>query len=92
MKTKQKIPVVIKHRREIPLKSEMEENTLYYMSSIEYVSHKCLCGCGAMITLPVSQGGWTFDYTNDKATMTPSILNDGCKAHYIITNGIANIV
>jgi hypothetical protein len=90
MKTLRKIEVTVEEVEEIPLFSKVKENTLY--KSQDYLSHKCLCGCGACINLSISNGGWNYSENDGKATVTPSILNVYCKAHYIITNGVANMV
>lgn len=90
MKTLKKVLVQVVAVDDIPLLSKMDENKLYV--SKEYMTHKCLCGCGSMINLPITNGGWNFSIEHGLASVTPSILNSGCNAHYIITNGIANLV
>jgi hypothetical protein len=90
MKTLRKIEVTVEEVSEIPNVDILTENTLY--KSKHYLSHNCLCGCGDFINLPISNGGWSFSNNEGKATLTPSVLNGNCKAHYIITNGVANMV
>lgn len=78
---------------------DMLPNTIYVSSEFELAMHKCLCGCGEMGATPINgpgeTHGWDVTYsTNNKITFKPSILNTHCpnNYHYVITDGIANIL
>ena len=100
MKTLKKIPVTYEFVECIPDFDLMEPNVIY-ISKEHYIScHKCLCGCGNEAAMILNEGdwlddsGWDYNINNNKITFTPSILNINCpnKYHYIITDGIANVV
>lgn len=105
MKTIKKIPVELVLVKYIP--DIMEENTIYLSETFSISIHKCLCGCGTDTVLILNDMsdpksiywkndlGWNYIITNDnKITFTPSILNQHCpnRYHYVITNGIANVI
>lgn len=107
MKTLGKIPVTVQLVDELLLPDDIRENTFYFCKEKMYIQHNCLCGCGTYIALPINcivldgennNGtakhcwGWNAEINKGKLTVTPSILNHPCEGHYIITNGIANIV
>jgi hypothetical protein len=100
MKTKLKIPVEVVNVHYIPEFNLMEENVIYVSKEYSLAMHKCLCGCGEIAATPINEdvndtSGWdvTID-SNNKITFKPSILNTNCpnRYHYVITNGIANIL
>ncbi|MDR2085807.1 MAG: hypothetical protein LBP72_01400 [Dysgonamonadaceae bacterium] len=82
----------------------IRENVLYVNKQTCYAYHDCLCGCKAPVNIPLKKishdgetyfgdpNGWELTIKGNKVTITPSILNFPCGAHYIITNGIANLV
>ena len=93
MKTIKKVQLKLKVCEYMPELSEMEENVIYYSQTFEIASHKCLCGVNHECVTPIGVNGWSIEIINsDNFTMKPSILNNPCKCHYIVTNGIANIV
>lgn len=92
METKRKVELTIEYLEQLPVPSKMKQDVLYVLKNRNIVSHKCLCGCDRVINLPIDKNGWTFRDDFGKATMTPSVLNHPCECHYIITNGVANIV
>lgn len=93
MKTLKKVPLQLVEVEFIPGYNEMEFGNLYYSKEYQVTNHLCACGCGEQVPLPVSEGGWTLIVENNKPTITPSILQRfECRTHYIVTNGIANIV
>ena len=93
MKTLKKVPLEIIETEYIPEYHEMEFGKLYYSKEYKTTSHLCPCGCGQLTPIPVKEGEWSLLIENGKATISPSILHRmGCKSHYIITNGVANIV
>ena len=71
----------------------MEFGEFYYSREYGSSNHLCVCGCGKQTPLPIKENGWSLVINDNKPTITPSILQrHGCQSHYIITNGIANIV
>lgn len=96
MKTLRKIQVKVEMVDSIPELKDIEENTIYISALYKTASHKCLCGCGNESVTPIDiRTGWSYSIGyNFKLTMTPSILNTHCpnRYHYIITDGVANVV
>lgn len=91
MKTLKKIPMQLVEVEFIP--AEMEFGKFYYSREYKVSNHLCVCGCGQQTPFPIKEGEWTLKNDNDKLTVSPSILQrGGCKSHYIIRDGIANIV
>lgn len=75
--------------------SDYQELTIYVSKDQKKIGFNCLCGCGGLTILPVNQrpGGWEL-MVDDKQRLTliGSVLQYGCKAHYIITKNKANFV
>lgn len=93
MKTLQKVPLELIEVEFIPEFNEMESGKLYYSKEYKIANHLCPCGCGKQTPIPIKEGEWNLTINNGKATISPSILHRfGCKTHYIITDGVANIV
>jgi len=93
MKTIKKVQLKLNECKYIPFLDDMEENTMYYSKEFQVASHKCFCGKNHECVTPIMDNMWSIEIINsDKFTMKPSILNNPCKCHYIITNGIANVV
>ena len=96
MKTLKKIPVTVEYVYYMPDYETFKDNVLYVSNEFGCCIHKCLCGCGGKTVLslkPHWSRGWTLTDDDGKITITPSIANyQTCGAHYIITNGVANIV
>lgn len=91
MKTLSKVPLELVECFYIPEK--MEPGKFYYSKEFGVTNHLCPCGCGMQTPLPIGPGEWSLTVDVDKITVTPSILHRfGCKSHYIITKGFANIV
>lgn len=94
MKTLKQVPVELVELQEgeyIP--ENLEFGKLYYSKEFGGLSHLCVCGCGQKTYIPIRDGEWSVFPNNGKVTITPSLLHRfDCKSHYIITNGIANIV
>jgi hypothetical protein len=105
MKTIKKETITTKFVELMP--EEMEPNVLYISKRFCIAKHLCLCGCGnqsvttldeliteadkAVTEMPKGYG-WVLTEKRGKVSLTPSILNLPCKAHYIITNNVANFV
>lgn len=105
MKTKKKVPVTPEYTEHLPNVKDMEETVIYISLKYGVSGHRCLCGCGELTILPlnkredseeVKNHGWNMTDTDGKLTFTPSVGNFSGEspyhAHYIITNGIANMV
>ena len=93
MKTLHKVSLELVECEFIPPYKEMEFGKLYYSKEYKITNHLCPCGCGMQTPIPIKEGEWNMTINNGKATLSPSILQlNGCKTHYIITNGVANIV
>lgn len=93
MKTLKKVPLELVEVTFIPNVKDMELGKLYYSMKYKVSNHLCVCGCGQQTPLPINSDEWGLTMENGRPTITPSILHwNGCKSHYIITNGVANIV
>lgn len=77
----------------------MEEFKIYISEKYGTAIHKCLCGCGSKVVLPIDciiEGhdyGWQLiKEVNETVSFTPSVGNYQlpCKSHYIITKNVAN--
>lgn len=67
---------------------EFEPGVLYWSKEFEMSAHKCACGCGDVIQVPVDPQNFSITETATGPTMRPSIGNWGvCDAHYYITAG-----
>lgn len=66
---------------------ELEEGVLYICLDCDVVVHKCACGCGEKVVLPLAPEHWKFSYDGE-VTLSPSIGNYQykCKSHYFIRN------
>lgn len=68
--------------------AELEEGVLYACLDCDVVVHKCACGCGEKVVLPLSPEHWKLCYDGE-ITLSPSIGNYqyNCKSHYFIRDG-----
>lgn len=65
----------------------IEEGKLYISIPYKIMKHKCACGCGSEIALPIDEiDGWTFTFYGYSISLSPSIGNWElpCRSHYII--------
>ena len=93
MRTIKKVSYELVEVEFIPPFEEMKAGILYYSPTYKTVNHLCPCGCGEQTPIHIKQGEFTIEINAGKATITPSLFRRmGCKSHYIITNGVANIV
>lgn len=91
MKTLKSVPLELIEVEYIP--SEMEFGKIYYSKEYKTANHLCVCGCGQITPIRIKEGEWSITKTEKGVTVAPSILQrGGCQSHYIVTNGIANIV
>ena len=67
--------------------SELEEGVLYICLDCDVVVHKCACGCGEKVVLPLAKEHWQLHY-DGAVSLSPSIGNYqyACKSHYFIRN------
>jgi len=72
--------------RRVP--AELQEGVLYVCLDCDVVVHKCACGCGEKVVLPLSPEHWKL-YYDGEITLSPSIGNYqyDCKSHYFIRDG-----
>jgi hypothetical protein len=65
--------------------SDAKELMLYISLKNKVIFHKCPCGCGKEIYMPLGEDEWELIY-NGKTTLYPSIgnYNLDCETHYYI--------
>lgn len=65
---------------------ELDDGVLYICMPYRTTVHKCACGCGSKVTLPISPTKWRFLWDGDTISMWPSIGNWSypCQSHYWI--------
>lgn len=68
--------------------SELKDGVLYVCLNCDVVIHKCACGCGEKVVLPLSPEHWKLFYDGE-VSLFPSIGNYqyDCKSHYLIRDG-----
>lgn len=71
----------------------IKSGILYISREYNSASHLCACGCGTLTVTPLNHGegelknmGWDFTENNGTVTLSPSIENKPCGAHYHIQN------
>jgi len=78
----------LQHRFVEFIPEQLDEGVLYV--SVEYmtVAHKCCCGCGREVSLPLSPTDWRLIFDGKSISLEPSIGSWSlpCKSHYWITN------
>lgn len=93
MKTLKKVTLEIIEVEYIPEVKDMMFGTLYYAPHWNMSNHLCPCGCGNQTPLPIKEGEWSLSVSEGKPTITPSIQHRyNCLSHYVITNGVANML
>jgi hypothetical protein len=65
---------------------ELEDGVLYVSIPYSTTVHKCACGCGSKITLPINPAKWRFLWTGESISLWPSVGNHSfaCRSHYWI--------
>ncbi len=71
-------------REVVHVPSEKEEGVLYVSDEFELCVHLCACGCGRQSVTPFFEGEWTLTREDGRFTLSPSILNRTCGAHYFV--------
>ena len=94
MKTKSKvaiIPVILSDTEYAP--EILEDGKMYISSEYGVALHNCLCGCGNKCVITIGKPTtWHIVIRDGLMSVTPSILNRICGAHYVITDNVANIL
>ena len=74
----------VKLVRRVP--EELEKGSLYVCFECNVVVHKCACGCGEKVVLPIAPDFWSVKYDGEHISMNPSIGNFQfpCRSHYWI--------
>lgn len=68
--------------------AEIEPGILYWSKEFKICAHRCACGCGDVIQLPVDELNYQITDGSRGVTLRPSIGNwHVCNAHYYITKG-----
>lgn len=66
----------------------VEPGILYWSQEFKMCAHRCACGCGDVIQLPVDALNYRITNGPQGVSLRPSIGNwNICDAHYYITNG-----
>ncbi len=65
---------------------QLDEGVLYISIPFSTTVHKCGCGCGSKITLPINAAKWRFLWDGSSISLWPSVGNWSypCKSHYWI--------
>jgi len=69
----------------------LSEGVLYISMKYKTARHKCPCGCGNIVIMPITPTDWQLKYNGKGVTFSPSIgnWNFDCRSHYwIIGNEI----
>lgn len=91
MKTIKKVPLQLINTEFIP--NEMEFGKFYFSEMFGVANMLCPCGCGMQTPIPINKEEWMIYIVGDKFNLTPSIQQRmGCKSHFIIRDGNANLV
>ena len=75
---------------------DMLDNVICISDEFQIAEHKCICGCGTLISTPLNKNDWKYNINKhtDSISMQPSIGNFQipCNTHYIFSKGNANFV
>ena len=73
---------------------KLDDGVLYMAPHYHCSLHKCMCGCGEVVSTPLNavkgdNYGWNWSYNGVNASLTPSVGNyhQPCKSHYFLTHG-----
>lgn len=72
----------------IPKSEQLEEGCIYISLKYNMTVHKCACGCGQLVPLPLSPSDWMMQYDGETISLSPSVGNGQltCGSHYVIRN------
>lgn len=67
----------------------LEPGVLYISLDYDTSAHRCACGCGNRVILPLHPAGWEFTYNGVAVSLSPSVGNWSfpCQSHYWIDQG-----
>src|SRR5581483_8895602 len=65
---------------------ELDDGVLYISLAYSTTVHKCACGCGNKVTLPINPAKWRFLWDGERVSLWPSVGNHSfaCRSHYWI--------
>lgn len=65
---------------------QLDDGVLYISERFRTCSHKCCCGCGDEVVLPLSPAEWQLTRDGDFVSLWPSVGNWDypCRSHYVI--------
>lgn len=65
---------------------QLDDGVLYISERFRTCSHKCCCGCGDEVVLPLSPAEWQLSRDGDFVSLWPSVGNWDypCRSHYVI--------
>ena len=65
---------------------ELEEGVLYISIPFATTAHRCCCGCGEEVVVPLTPTDWSLIFDGETVSFTPSIGNwsFACRSHYWI--------
>ena len=68
--------------------ADVQPGILYWSREFKMCAHRCACGCGDVIQLPVDKLNYCISSNRGGVTLRPSVGNwNICDAHYYITGG-----
>jgi len=68
--------------------SQVEPGKLY--DTGKWAQHRCMCGCGAYLSIPIApahSNRWDAKRESGHLSLSPSLLNRPCGAHYFLEEG-----
>jgi len=65
---------------------ELDEGVLYISIPYATTQHKCACGCGSRVVLPLHPTHWKLTFDGETVSLSPSVGNWSfpCQSHYWI--------
>lgn len=65
---------------------ELEDGVIFISIPYSTSVHRCACGCGSKITLPINPAKWRLLWDGERISLWPSVGNwsYACKSHYWI--------
>lgn len=65
---------------------KLDDSVLYISERFRTCSHRCCCGCGDEVVLPLSPAEWQLSRDGDFVSLWPSVGNWDypCRSHYVI--------
>ena len=68
--------------------NDLEYGVIYISIKYSTAIHKCMCGCGNEVVIPISPNDWQLLFDGETVSLYPSIgnWNFRCRSHYWIVN------